>query len=139
MDLSPPLVCLALLVVGLVLAGVSLWCRFGAGRSSRWWVREPLDGPRVSFAYSETLVLVVLSLLAQLALVGSLAIGVRLLGVLPDRVFSPVMGIVVYLEIALSMALLLATAYRDVLPLWLYPWWLRPLRAEERAALRRRR
>lgn len=115
-------------VVAIILLGLAAWSRRGRSRSARWWVRRvPIASAHPLTTRSETVGLVVLPYLGQLALV--LAVG-ALPGFPPSLIPVAVIG-----EVVLLLVLLVPTAYRRVLPLALYPRWLRGERAADRATL----
>lgn len=120
-------------VVALVLLVLSAWCRWGRSRAARWWVRRhPVD--RTSFASSapEALALGVLPYLAQLMAAVALVAAVHVVPSVREVVFAPVMWTVVIGEVVLGLAVLVPLSNRRILPLFVYPGWLRPHRRAER-------
>jgi len=126
----PPLI---LGLIGAGLAALAVWFRVGSSRAARWWVRPfpmPFRGHDPWWA-KEHIVLVAVPYLAQLLLL--LAIG--FLPVFHEMV--PVFLLLIEILVGGIGGGLLR--YRYILPLWLYPAWLRPVRAKERDELRRLR
>lgn len=124
------------LVLGLIGAGVTalaVWFRVGTSRAARWWVRT---GPDFAHRYDprwthEHVALVLGPWFGQLLLL--LAIG-----------FLPVFHqavpfLILLVEIVVTGSISPFLRYRYILPLWLYPAWLRPVREKERDELRRLR
>ncbi|WP_114853643.1 hypothetical protein [Brachybacterium sp. YJGR34] len=139
MDLQLVLVALGCLAGGVLLGVLALWCRAGRSRAARFWVRqEAIDRPG-PFPYAEGAVLVVLPLLAQLLIVIGLLVGVTSVDVLADAGLGGIYAAAVIAELILWALVLLPSVYRTVLPLWLYPSWLREQRARDRQWLRSRR
>ena len=124
------------LVLGLIGAGLTalaVWFRVGTSRAARWWVRT---GPDFAHRYDprrthERVALVLVPWSGQLLLL--LAIG-----------FLPVFhhavpSLILLVEIVVTGSISPFLPYRYILPLWLYPAWLRPVREKERDELRRLR
>ncbi|ATG54022.1 hypothetical protein CFK41_03965 [Brachybacterium ginsengisoli] len=138
--MDPVIALFAAVVVlaGVVLAAMSTYFRGGRGAGARFWVDSTPDGQRSGHRYAESAVLVVLPLLAQLLLVVGVLVGVTSIDVLRDLGVGPVIAVVVIVEVVLMVVLLTATSYRTVMPLWVYPSWLRPRRKQERDQIRSR-
>lgn len=138
--MDPVIALFAAVVVlaGVVLAAMSTYFRAGRGAGARFWVDSTPDGQRSGHRYAESVVLVVLPLLAQLLLVVGVLVGVTSIDVLRDLGVGPVIAVVVIVEVVLMVVLLAATSYRTVMPLWVYPSWLRPRRKQERDQIRSR-
>ncbi|WP_277049793.1 hypothetical protein [Ruania albidiflava] len=124
------------LIFGLIGAGLTalaVWFRVGTSRAARWWVRPvpvPFRGHDPWWA-KEHIALVAVPYVAQLFLL--LAIGM-----LPQfHEMVPVFLLLIEILVGGIGGGLLR--YRYILPLWLYPAWLRPVRAKERDELRRLR
>ena len=108
-----------LIALGLLLAMLCAWWRWGSSDAARWWVQpSPVERGRPGGERLEWVGLVLLPLPAQALLVGAL---VRL----PDMP-APMRTVVIVLETLFAALVCLATGYRVVVPLWLYPPWLRP-------------
>ncbi len=129
---------LLLLGAGAVISAVAAVCRWGRGRGTRFWVQERVAGARAGYAYGEIAVLVVLPLLAQTLIVGGLVAGVLGVDALRDAGASVLIPVAVIGELILWGAALLTTGYRSVMPLWVYPSWLREERRRERDLIRPR-
>lgn len=125
-----------LFLVAALLASVCLWWRVGTSAAARWWVRrEPIQHRR-PYPFSEGIALVLLPVLAEtIAMLGVVAV----LG----PMFAPVEGVT--LAVALGAVLFQAALYviahwatwqRWILPLWIYPAWLRETRRAEVEQLR---
>lgn len=136
MDLPHLLTALLALGTGAVVSLAAAVCRWGRGRGTRFWVQERVAGARAGYAYGEIAVLVVLPLLAQTLIVGGLVAGVLGVDALRDAGASVLIPVAVIGELILWGAVLLMTGYRSVMPLWVYPSWLRPQRRAERERLR---
>lgn len=113
---------------GLLLAALAVWFRTGSSRAARWWVRTD-DGPSRKVAESVALLLV--PYFAQLAL----AVGIAALPVFHDVLPAAVL----LMEFLIGAIFISPLRYRRLLPLWLYPAWLRPEREQEQDELRRQR
>ncbi len=114
--------------VGIICGVLVVWSRRGRSSAARWWVRpDSIDSFGRPFWYNESLALLVLPYLAQLALVAGL---LTLPGV-PDGIRAT--GLVA--ETAIGCAVL-PFGYRTVLPVHVYPPWLRAERARDREWLR---
>ena len=118
-----------------VVAALSLWSRLGGSPSPRWWVAKgPIPQLRSRPPFEGT-ALVILPLLAQtLAVLGAVAV----LG----PVLAPISGVslALVLAVAVVQAVLFVSAHlmswqRWILPLWIYPGWLRETRRQEKAVL----
>lgn len=137
MDVSSLVAAALCAVVALALLVLSVWFRWGGSRAARWWVRRhPVD--RASFASSapEALALGVLPYLAQLMAAVALVAMVHVAPAVREVLFSPMMWTVVIGELILGIAVLVPLSNRRILPLFVYPGWLRPLRRDEREWLR---
>lgn len=133
MDLPHLLTALLALGTGAVVSLAAAVCRWGRGRGTRFWVQERVAGARAGYAYGE---IAVLPLLAQTLIVGGLVAGVLGVDALRDAGASVLIPVAVIGELILWGAVLLMTGYRSVMPLWVYPSWLRPQRRAERERLR---
>src|SRR5699024_12601190 len=110
-----------------------IWSRVGPARSRRWGVRTGTD---FAILYTqlwtnEHVSLLLVPWFGQLLLL--LAIG-----------FLPVYHqavpfLILMVEIVVTGSISPFLRYRYILPLWLYPTWLRPVREKERDELRRLR
>lgn len=126
------------LVVGLLVAGagaalllLAAWCRRGRSAASRWWVRRGGLEHASLYLTRETFALAWVPMLAQTLLLAGPAIPlVALLGS-GTAAGSTTIGMLVVVELVLWMAVLFMTGYRWVLPLWMYPDWLREVRRGE--------
>ena len=123
---------------GAVLALAALLCRAGRGGWARSWARTGGLERRSGYAYGEVAALVVLPLVAQTLLVAGFVAGVLSLDALRESGATVLIPIAVIGELLLWSVLLLATGYRSIMPLWVYPSWLRPQRRRERDLLRSR-
>ncbi|NYF96863.1 hypothetical protein [Janibacter cremeus] len=138
MDPGNALTALIALCAGAVLALAAALCRRGRSRRARFWARTyGLDHPS-GYDYREITVLVVLPLLAQTLLVWGLVAGVLSVDVLRESGATVLIPIAVIAEVILWNVLLVATVYRDIMPLWVYPSWLRSERRRERDLIRSR-
>lgn len=138
MDPAYILTALLALCAGAVLALLALLCRWGRGGWARSWARTGgLQRPG-GYAYGEITVLVVLPLVAQTLLVVGLVALVLSLDVLRESGGTVLIPIAVIGELVLWSVLLVATGYRSIMPLWVYPSWLRPQRRRERDLIRSR-
>lgn len=137
MDVSSLVAAALCAMVSLALLVLSAWCRWGGSRAARWWVRRhPVD--RASFASSapEALALGVLPYLAQLTAAVALVAMVHVAPAVREVLFAPLMWTVVIGEVVFGIAVLVPLSNRRILPLFVYPGWLRPLRRDERDWLR---
>ena len=132
MDLPHLVSALLALGAGAAIALVAAVCRWGRGRVPRFWVQERSGGGRAGYAYGEIAVLVVLPLLAQTLIVGGLVAGVLGVDALREIGAPVLIPVAVIGELILWGAALLATGYRRVMPLWVYPSWLREERRRQR-------
>ncbi|WP_270409567.1 hypothetical protein [Brachybacterium paraconglomeratum] len=139
MDLSLALVALALFLFGGALAALAMLCRAGRGRVFRAWVDTHGAGPGRGFAYAETTVLVLLPMCAQTVFVAGGVVGLASVDVLREAMASVLVPAAVILELLIWVVLLLLIGYRSVLPLWIYPAWLRETRRAEVEHLRAQR
>lgn len=138
MQLDTALIAVLMLVAGMVLAAVAVYCRAGRGPGARSWVDTTADFQRSGHRYAESAVLVALPLLAQLLLVGGALVGLFSIDVLRELGLEPLIAVAVIAEVIVMVVLLAATSYRTVMPLWVYPSWLRPRRRQERDRIRAR-
>lgn len=138
MDPGYVLTALLALCAGVLLGLVALLCRGGRTGWARSWARTGGVQRPGGYAYSEVTVLVVLPLVAQTLLVAGLVAGVLAVDVLRESGGTVLIPIAVIGELALWSVLLIATGYRSIMPLWVYPSWLRPQRRRERDLLRSR-
>lgn len=119
---------LGLGAAGLLLAALTVWFRTGTSRAARWWLRTGNSGSRYA---AESVALLLVPYFAQVALVVAIA-------ALP--VFHQVLAAgVLLVEFILGAIFVAPVRYRRLLPLWLYPAWLRPEREREQDELRRLR
>ena len=113
---------------GFLLAALTVWFRAGTSRAARWWVRTADSAPRYA---AESVALLLVPYFAQFALV---------LAIAALAVFHEVFAAAVLLvEFIAGASFVAPVRYRRLLPLWLYPAWLRPEREREQAELRRLR
>ena len=138
MDLSLALIALALFLLGGALAVLAMLCRVGRGRVFRAWVDTHGVGPGRGFAYAETTVLVLLPLCIQTIFVAGGVVGLASVELLRDTTTSVLVPAAVVLEVLIWVVVLLLIGYRSVLPLWIYPAWLRPQRRRDRELIRAR-
>lgn len=124
-----------LIVAGALLGVLCLWSRAGRSPSARWWVaKAPIPQQRTRPPL-EGVGLVILPMIAEtLVVLGFVA----MLG----PVLAPVSGLilVLVLVVAISQLVFYVTAHsmtwqRWILPLWVYPAWLRETRRQETAQL----
>ena len=137
MDLSSLVVAVLCAGAAALLLLLSAWFRWGGSGAARWWVRRhPVE--RASFASSapEALALGVLPYLAQLMAAIAVVAALYVVPELRDLIFPPVMWVVVIGEVILAIAVLVPLSNRRILPLPVYPGWLRPQRRAEREWLR---
>ncbi|WIM69358.1 hypothetical protein [Corynebacterium suedekumii] len=135
-DLIGTTVGVGMIVAGLVLVGYCLWWRSGRSSSARWWMRtEPVEQMQ-GYPPFEALGLVWLPVAAEtLMFIGAL---VTLGPWLADN-----LDLVLYPLVVLNGAQFLlligarVVSYNTVLPLWIYPRWLRRERATDARWLRR--
>lgn len=113
---------------GVVLLGLTVWFRTGTSRAARWWVRTD---ERPSRKAAESVALLLVPYFAQFAL----AVAIAALPVFHE-VFAAAVLLVEFIAGAIFVSPL---RYRSLLPLWLYPAWLRPQREREQDELRRLR
>lgn len=113
---------------GLLLAVLALWFRTGTSRAARWWFRTE---DRPSRKAAESVALLLVPYFAQFAL----AVAIAALPVFHE-VFAAAVLLVEFIAGAIFVSPL---RYRRLLPLWLYPAWLRPEREREQDELRRLR
>lgn len=132
------LIAVLMMLAGVVLAATAVYCRAGRGAGARFWVDAASDHQRSGHRYAESAVLVVLPLLAQLLLVAGALVGLFAIDGLRELGLGPLIAVVVIAEIIVMGVMLAATSYRTVMPLWVYPSWLRPRRRQERGQIRAR-
>lgn len=138
MEPATALIAVLMILGGLMLAAVAVFCRTGRGAGARFWVDTTPDDQRSGHRYAEPAVLVVLPLLAQLLLVVGALVGLFSVDALRELGLEPLIAVVVIAEVVVMGVLLAATSYRTVMPLWIYPSWLRPRRRQERDQIRAR-
>lgn len=138
MDAALALLALAVLLLGAALALLAMLCRSGRGRVLRSWARSEGIRERAGYAYGEVAVLVVLPLLAQTVLVAGALMALSSVDMLRDAVNGLLVPFAVVAEVLVWLAGLIATGYRTIMPLWVYPSWLRPQRRRERELMRSR-
>lgn len=140
MDVSSLVAAALCAMAAVVLLLLSAWFRWGGSRVARWWVRRhPID--RASFASSapEALALGVLPYLAQLMAAVAVVAMIHVVPAVREPLFTPVMWMTVVGEVVLAIAVLVPLSNRRILPLFVYPGWLRPQRRAERQWLDGRR
>lgn len=138
MDPLLALEALAVLLIGSLLGALALWCRVGRGPRARFWVRKESFEESGPFPYGEIAVLVVLPLLAQVLIVSGLLMGLSAVDAVRDAGIGWLYATMVIGEVVLCAALLASVGYRVVLPLWIYPSWVRPERRQDREKIRAR-
>lgn len=138
MEPATALIAVLMMLAGVVLAAGAVYCRVGRGAGARFWVDSAPDLQRSGHRYAESAVLVVMPLLAQLLLVAGALVGLFAIDALRELGLGPLIAVVVIAEIAVMGVLLAVTSYRTVMPLWVYPSWLRPRRRQERDQIRAR-
>lgn len=136
MDLGALFVSLVCFVAGGVLLVLSAWFRWGRSRIARWWVRRvPVEQMGYRRSASEAVALGVTPFCAQL----TAAIGiVELLRIHPgvrDLLHAPAMWTMVVGETVLAVIVMVAISNRYILPLPVYPAWLRPQRRADRVRI----
>lgn len=114
----------------------AMWMRWGPSRMRSWWVRTDPNalrlGPRSMS--TEDLALVALPALSLMVIGG----GLLLVPWVPDALLITLCVILWSVALVLVGAVLVSTTF---LPMWVYPSWLRGIRArerDERRAVRRR-
>ncbi|WP_374928988.1 hypothetical protein [Kytococcus sedentarius] len=122
---------------GLLLGLLCLWWRWGRSRAARWWVRTtPVDRMR-SLPLGEAMALVLLPATAvSLAVLGGV---VALSPAIREGGSTATLWLAVALVGGLCALLVVARFsiwFRWVLPLWMYPAWLRPQRRADAEWLR---
>lgn len=137
MDYGSILASLFFLALGCLLTLLAVWFRIGTSRAARWWVRRGIPLERMSFAASasEGVALGMTPYLAQLMWAVALIAATHVHPGVRDAVFQPVMWTVVIAEQVLALIVLVPISNRRILPLFIYPAWLRPTRREERQYL----
>lgn len=127
-----------LVLTGVVLLIACLWWRMGASPSARWWVRrEPIDAASRR-PVSEGAALVLLPMLA-VTLMGAGLVAALFTAVDRYEPWAIVILVLVMLGICAGWFVArLLVLNRTVLPLWLYPGWLREHRRAERNSLHSR-
>lgn len=138
MDPVYALTALGLLGTGAVLALAAVLCRAGPSRGARFWARTAGAARRGGHDYGEVAVLVVLPLIAQTLLVAGAVAGLLAVDLLRGPVAAVLVPFAVVAEVLVWAVLLVATGYRAIMPLWIYPAWLRPQRRHERDLIRSR-
>ena len=138
MDVVLALLALAVLLLGAAVALLAMLCRWGRGRVLRSWVRSEGIQERTGYDYGEVAVLVVLPLLAQTVLVAGALMALSSVDMLRGAVSGLLVPLAVVAEVLVWLAVLIAAGYRTIMPLWVYPSWLRPQRRREREILRSR-
>lgn len=111
---------------GLLLAALTVWFRIGTSPAARWWVGTD---QRPSRKVAESVALLLVPYFAQLAL----AVGIAALPVFHDVLPAAVLLV----EFLIGAVFISPLRYRRLLPLWMYPAWLRPEREQEQDELRR--
>ncbi len=128
-----------LLFAGVALLITCLWWRIGTSPSARWWVRrEPIDA-LTRRPVAEGVALVLLPVLG-VTLIGAGCVAALFTAI--DRYEPWAIAILVLVVLGTGASWLVArllVMYRTVLPLWLYPKWLRGQRRAERDWLRAHR
>lgn len=125
------LIGLAMAGAGALLLILAAWFRRGRSTASRRWARRIHIDRATNYAGVEALALAWTPMLAQTLLLTAPVIPlVALLG-RGSEAASTVIGVLVIVEVALWLLMLLLTVYRWILPLWLYPAWLRETRRAE--------
>lgn len=135
MDPLASLAALALLGVGSVLLGLSVWSRAGRSPASRAWARRG-SAVGAGHDYRESVVLVVVPMIGQLCLVGGVLAALGSIDAVHGATLGTLIGAVVVVEIVLCVVLLAVTSYRAVMPLWIYPAWLLEDRRRQRERIR---
>lgn len=134
-NVATSVVALCLVAAGISLAVACLWWRFGRSPSARWWVRTTPIPLLRTFPPFEGVVLVLLPVTAETVI----ALGV-LVWVAPAVAATQGWALVLLVVAVLGQGAIWLvargiTAYRRVLPLWVYPGWLRETRRSEQAAM----
>ncbi|PMC76345.1 hypothetical protein CJ197_04085 [Brachybacterium sp. UMB0905] len=122
---------------GVVLALVLAWMRRRG--ASQWWVAKPLVDSEFANA-PERIVLLILPLAAQTLIVGALAVLAAALAALlgaPTALINGLLLGALALEVVVWLVIAIPTAHSSVLPLWMYPAWLRGQRAADRERFQR--
>lgn len=125
----------SLIALGVALAWVSLWWRAGRSRAARWWVSPRPELPFANRPRFDAIALVLVPMAAETSL--ALAVAVMV-----GPVVAPISGVTLLVAVVagLLQCALFIFAHtlfwqRLVLPLWVYPAWLRETRRQQRASL----
>ena len=123
---------------GALLAGLAVWFRVGTSGPARWWLRSE---PGTARKVTESVALLLTPYFAQFGSLSSATWGRALvLAIATLPVFHEVFAAAAVLaEFLLGAIYVSPLRYRRMLPLWLYPAWLRPDREQEQDELRRQR
>ncbi len=125
--------------VGTALLLLAAWFRWGRSTAARRWARRKDIDQAADYANLEALALAWTPMLGQtLLLAGPVIPLVTLLGI-GTLAANTVTGLFIVVELGAWIAMLLMTVYRWILPLWMYPGWLREIRRREVEYLRDRR
>lgn len=135
-DLIGTTVGVSMIVAGLVLGGYCLWWRAGRSSATRWWMRtEPVELVQGVPPF-EALALVWLPIAAEtLMFIGTLVSLGPWLAVNLDLALYPLV-LLSGCQFLLFIGARHVSSHR-VLPLWIYPGWLRDERAADARWLRR--
>ena len=128
----------AALLLGVLLAAVgaavsllAAWFRWGRSTAARRWARRKHIDQAADYANLEALALAWTPMLGQTLLLAGLVVPlVALLGI-GTPAAKAVIGLLMVLELGAWIVMLLMTVYRWILPLWMYPGWLREIRRAE--------
>lgn len=124
--------------VGAALLLLAAWFRWGRSTAARRWARRKDIDQAADYANLEALALAWTPMLGQTLLLAGPAIPlVTLLGI-GTSAANTVTGLLIVVELGAWIAMLLMTVYRWILPLWMYPSWLREIRRREADCLRAR-
>ena len=120
---------LGLFALALALGLLAAWSRQGRSSAARWWVRPGgIDELHRPYWYNEIIALLLVPYFAQLAVVA----GILTLPGIPGAMVATA----VIAEIGAGIAVTAPFAYRTVLPIRIYPRWLRAERTHDLEWLR---
>lgn len=124
-------------MMGLLFAAACVWWRRGRSRRARWWVRSTPVHLMERFPPLEAVALALAPVFAQTLVAMGVLVG---LGPTLSRELSTMLGPLVVALLLQSMLWIFVwgiSAYRWVLPIWVYPAWLREQRRADATWLRK--
>lgn len=133
---SAGLIGLLLLVFGVVLLALAIWFRRGRSAASRHWARRRSIDETVTYAVVEGIVLGLTPMLAQTLIVAGIAVPLAVILGVDSAAATVMFWVILVLEICLWSVTWVLITYRWILPLWMYPGWLRGTRRAEVEYLR---